>query len=389
MVQLIALLALGATSGPVFSNAETRGKGAAIVTRDIENVKTMRTRVVNVLPETVVRDSVVLALDENLASIPLRRMARDVPIMLQHAQVAGHGTDTTVFMGYGPEDDDDYDATAAGAKLFYDAKSNPAGVKLNLTRKFAQLCDLVVTLESTKRSGQPLYHGVQVTRLLPGLLGLVAITIGHESMHAAQYQTRPALDLDSHRSQIKDGQVSSEALEALRWERAYEQEAFTWEYNLAVAWKNEITTAADAMVELRQRDPEEFAKNGRFEFLADGRRNELVKHYMRDVVAGAEAALKKKDFAFTGVMHLLMDAMVEVPAATNALITANDEAVIVRGPKVTELRVTLLKAEKIRKEYFEQGEQTDRMLDAHPFLKDVKPRLDREIERAKGRLMGG
>ncbi|MEZ0312418.1 MAG: hypothetical protein ACAI38_11640 [Myxococcota bacterium] len=389
MVNLIALLALGATNGPVLSNAEMRGKGAAILSRDIENVKTMRQRVVGVLPETVVRDSVVLGLDENLPSIPLRKIARDVPIMIQHAQISGHGTDTTVFMGYGPEDDDDYDATAAGAKLFYAAGTNPAGIKLNLTRKFAQLCDLVVTLEGTKRGGQPLYHGVQVTRLIPGLLGIVAITIGHEAMHAAQYQTHPALDLDSHRNHIKDGQVSAEALEALRWARAYEQEAYVWEYSLAVAWKAEINTAAEALIELRQRDPQEFARNGRFEFLGEGRRNELVQHYMRDVVASAEASLKKKEFAFTGDMHLLVDSLFDVPAATNALIAANDEAVIVRGPKIQELREATAKAEKVCKEYFEQGEATDRMLDAHPFLKDVRPRLDREIERARGRLMGG
>ncbi len=390
MLQLAALLAIGAASyGPVLSNAEMRGKGATILARDIDNVKTMRTRVVAVLPETVVRDSVVLGLDENLPSIPLRKIARDVPIMIQHAQVSGHGTDTTVFMGYGPEDDDDYDATAAGAKLFYAAGTNPAGIKLNLTRKFAQLCDLVVTLESTKRSGQALYHGVQVTRLLPGLLGIVAITIGHEAMHAAQYQSHPALDLDSHRNQLKDGQVAAEALDGLRWARAYEQEAYIWEYSLAAAWKGEIIQAAEALVELRQRDPQEFARNGRFEFLGEGRRNELVQYYMRDVVASAEASLKKKEFAFTGDMHLLVDSVYDVPAATNALIAANDEAVIVRGPKIQALREATAKAEKVRKEYFEQGEATDRMLDAHPFLKDVKPRLDREIERARGRLMGG
>jgi hypothetical protein len=47
-----------------------------------------------------------------------------------------------------------------------------------------------------------------------------------------------------------------------------------------------------------------------------------------------------------------------------------------------------VKAENIRREYFEQGEPSDRMVETHPFLKDVKPRLDREIERARGRLMG-
>ncbi len=389
MLNLIALLAVSATYGPVLTNAEVRGRGSAILTRDIENVRTMRTRVVAVLPETVVRDSVVLALDENLPSIPLRRIARDVPIMLQHAQVGGYATDTTVIMGYGPQDDVDYDAKSAGAKLFYERGSNPAGIKVNLTRKFAQLCDLVVTLEAAKRGGQQLYHGVQVSRLLPGLLGIVTLTLGHEAMHAAQYQTHPALDLDSHRGLIKDGQVPVDALEALRWERAYEQEAYTWEYTLAAAWKNEILTAAEALVELRQRDPGEFARNGRFEFLADGRRNELVQHYMKDAVASAEAALKKKEFAFTGAMHLMIDAVYDVPAITNALIAANDEAVVVRGEKVKALRETTAKAEKVRKEYFEQGETSDRLLEAHPFLKDVKHRLDREIDRARGRLMGG
>src|SRR5262249_23644853 len=121
--------------------------------------------------------------------------------------------------------------------------------------------DLVVTLEQSKKRGEALYHGVQVTKLLPGLLGLVAITIGHEALHASQYATRPAFDVDHHRGHVKDGEVSPEALEALRWARAYEQEAFAWEYALVVAWKNELLTAADAMVELRQRDPEEFAKN--------------------------------------------------------------------------------------------------------------------------------
>lgn len=389
MLNLIALLALSATYGPVLSNAEMRSKGAAILARDLENVKTMRTRVVAVLPDTVVRDSVVLGLDENLPSIPLKKIARDVPIMIQHLQVGGFGTDTTVMMGYGPEDDADYDAKAAGAKLYYERGNNPQGIKVNLTRKFAQLCDLVVTLESTKRAGQQLYHGVQVTRLLPGLLGIVTITFGHQALHAAQYQTHPAIDLDSHRGLIKDGQVPADVLDALRWERAYEQEAYTWEYSLTAAWKAEITTAAEALVELRQRAPQEFARNGRFEFLADGRRNELVKHYMQDAVASAEASIKKTNFAFTGQMHLMVDAVYDVPAITNALIAANDEAVVVRGEKVKALRETTAKAEKVRKEYFEQGEMSERMLESHPFLKDVKPRLDREIERARGRLMGG
>ncbi len=389
MVNLIALLALGATFGPVFTNAEMRGKGAAILSRDVENVKTMRARVVGVLPETVVRDSVVLGLDENLPSIPLRRTARDVPIMLQHAQLAGRGTDTTVFMGYGPQDDDDYDATAAGAKLYYEAGNNPSGIKLNLTRKFAQLCDLVVTLETTKRGGQPLYHGVQVSRLLPGLLGIVAMTIGHEAIHAAQYQSHPALDPGNHRTKIKDGQVSADALEALHWRRAYEQEAYTWEYSLAVAWKSEITNAAEAMVELRQRAPQEFARGARYEFLADGRRNELVQHYMRDALASAEATMKKSQFAFAGSLHILVDGMLQVPAATNALIAANDEAVVVRGPKIQALREAAAKGQKVFQEYFEAGELSALLLETHPFLKDVKPRLEREIERARGRLMGG
>lgn len=388
MTLVLALLALGATYGPVTTNAEMRGKGAAILKTDIKNVEAMRVRVVNVLPETVLRDPSVLALDENLPHVQLRRMARDVPIMLQHAQVAGHGTDTTVFMGYGPEDDDDYDGTAAGAKLPYDPVTNPSGIKLNLTRKFAQLCDLVVTLEQSKKRGEPLYHGVQVSKLLPGLLGVLALTIGHAALHAAQYSNHAAFDLDNHRGFVKDGEVTPEALEALRWTRAYEQEAYAWEYGLVVAWKNELLTSADALVELRQRDPQDFAKNARYEFLSDGHRNELTQHYIRDVVASAEATMEKPEFAFTGSMHLAIDGLFEVPFVTNSLITANNDAIMGGTPKIQALRDITVKAENIRREYFEQGEPSDRMVETHPFLKDVKPRLDREIERARGRLMG-
>ena len=298
--------------------------------RDLETVRAMRARLAAMLPDMLARDDAVTALDKNAQTLNVRKTLLSVPIVIHHAPAKSPVIDTTVaVLSYGPEEDEDYDSTGFGGKTYFEASQNPAGVKLNVTRKFIQACDLISTLEASKKKGEPLYQGIPVATesLLPGLIDALALSLGHETMHAAQFMDHPATNIDENRATIKDGKVPQNLIDGAKYERAYEQEAFTWQYGQTVGWKNDLLASADALDQLRSRDPQEFAKGGRFEFLGTERTFEFAQHYMRDVVTASDQYVKGGAFKFVGVMHLLMDAMVDVPTMANALETANNDAI--------------------------------------------------------------
>jgi hypothetical protein len=382
----LALSMVIAAGASVTSNAVKMD--AAQKTRDLAAVTAMRARIAAMLPDVLARDDAVTLLDKSAQTLNVRKTLLSVPIVVHHQQSKQMVTDTTVVLSYGPEEDEQYDSTGFGGKTYYEASSNPAGVKLNVSRKFVQACDLVAALEAAKKKGESLYQGIPVANLLPGLIDALALNVGHETMHVAQFMVHPAINVDENRAKIKDGKVPQSLIDGAKYERAYEQEAFTWQYGQTVGWKSELLAAADALDQLRSRDPQEFARGGKFEYLGSERNFEFAQHYMRDVVTASDQYVKGGAFKFVGIMHLLMDAMVDVPTIANALEDANNDAIDANPKKMATLRDVTAKAEKVRHVYFDQGPDTDAMLEARPFLKDVKPKLDREIDRANGRLMG-
>ncbi len=293
-----------------------------------------------------------------------------------------------VFLGYGPEDDPRVRcARARGARTtFTTLKANPSGVKVNLTHKYAQICDLIVMLEAVKRSGEIMYDGVPIAGLLPGLYAQAVMTYGHECLHAAQYKSRPALDPDSYRSEIVGGRASEALIEGARWERAYEEEAFAWEYTFAYTVRHELASLLNVFPILRLNMPELFVTGGRFDLLGAERRNEYVEHYLRDRVDNAKAHTPGSKLTFGGVLHLFMDAMVDVPMTTNTLIDTCDAFVAGRIGRA-DVEESLAEGDRIFREYFEHAD-APRLLSCRPFLGDIKPRLIYERARAR-RLLGG